>query len=52
MTSVNLQRIVDIARNDMDEAINILGQDKKAGLREVYLGINEARRDNNPKLYH
>jgi len=47
-----MNRILKTARTDIDRAIDVLIQEKKVGLKEMYLAINQARKENDLKLYH
>ena len=51
-SSVDMDRILKVAETNVEEAVNILCQEKKAGLKELYVGVNEARAKKDSKLYH
>ena len=53
MAKINMERIIKVADSrGAEEAVNIMIQDRKNDLKEIYIGINKARIENRSKLYH
>jgi len=52
ISSVDMDRILKVAETNVEEALDILCQEKKAGLKELYLGVNKVRDKKDSKLYH